>query len=155
MICSGDCVIKSLKIILPNILLGKLLNQSDSETGELQLHCELLPSNLNKCRKRLLMEAQVINAASLIMAIQVLLENDAILSSVDVVVFAATETGLRRILDAFNEEIHIYVAVMVTETDLRMNHNSWCLTRFIDSKYFGSEWYWNQQEIYVHIYIHI
>lgn len=139
LIRSGDCVIKSLKITLPNILLGKLLNQSDSETGELQLHCELLPSNLNKYRKILLMEAQVINGASLIMAIQVLLENDAILSSVDVVVFAATEAGLRRILDAFNEEIHIYVVVMVTETDLRMNHNSWCLTRFIDSKYFGSE----------------
>lgn len=136
---SGDCFIKSLKMTLPNVPIGKLLIQSDSFTGEPQLHCELLPPNLNQYKKILLMEAQVINGASLIMAVQVLLDNGAKLSNIDIVVYAATETGLRRILNAFNEEIHIYVATMTSEKDLRMGHNSWCLTRFIDTKYFGSE----------------
>lgn len=139
LIRSGDCFIKSLKMTLPNVPIGKLLIQSDSSTGEPQLHYESLPPDLNKYRKILLMEAQVINGASLIMAIQVLLDNGVELSNIDVVVYSATETGLRRILNAFNEEIHIYVAVMITEKDLRMGHNSWCLTRFIDTKYFGSE----------------
>ena len=87
LIRSGDCFIKSLKMTLPNVPIGKLLIQSDSSTGEPQLHYESLPPDLNKYRKILLMEAQVINGASLIMAIQVLLDNGVELSNIYVVLY--------------------------------------------------------------------
>ncbi|CAL9728585.1 uridine kinase [Monosporozyma unispora] len=139
MIRSGDIFIHSLKMTLPNVSIGKLLIQSDSMTGEPQLHCKFLPPHLEQFKKILLLEAQIINGASMIMAIQVLLEYGAKLENINVVVYSATETGLRRVLNAFNDEVKICVAMLIPEKELRLGHNLWCLTRFIDSKYFGSK----------------
>lgn len=139
MIRSGDCFIHALKMTLPNVTIGKLLIQSDSMTGEPQLHCKFLPPHIEHFKKILLMEAQIINGASIIMSIQVLLDHGAKLENINVVVYSATETGLRRVLNAFHNEVNIYAGKIVSEKRLRLGQDSWSLNRFVDSKYFGSK----------------
>lgn len=137
LIRSGDCFIHSLRKTLPNVSMGKLLIQSDLTTGEPQLHCEFLPFNVDKYKKVLLMEAQIINGTSMIMAIQVLLDHNVQLSNINIVCYSATEVGIRRILNAFNDNVNIYIGVVVTREEIDRHQNQWILTRFIDAKYFG------------------
>lgn len=135
LIRSGDCFMHSLKNTIPNISMGKLLIQSDSQTGEPQLHCEFLPTDIEKYETVLLMEAQIISGAAMIMAIQVLLDHGVLLERIKVVVYLATELGLRRVTNAFHECVEIFAGAIITKEEI--NHSSWAKTRFIDAKYFG------------------
>ncbi|CCK69807.1 uridine kinase URK1 KNAG_0D00550 [Huiozyma naganishii CBS 8797] len=137
LIRSGDCFIHSLRKTLPNVPIGKLLIQSDSYTGEPQLHCEFLPRGINKFKKVMLLETQIISGASMVMAIQVLLDHGVSVSCIDVVVFTATEQGLRRILNAFDGKVNVYVAILVTTEQLHNGNKEWCLSRFVERLYFG------------------
>ncbi|CCF58683.1 hypothetical protein KAFR_0F00860 [Kazachstania africana CBS 2517] len=136
---SGDCFMSSLRKTIPNISIGKLLIQSDSQTGEPQLHAEFLPDNVNEYKKVLLMEGQLISGAAMIMAIQVLLDHDVRIENISVVMYLATETGLKRVMNAFNNRVNIYVASIVTREELKNRKSNWALTRFVDAKYFGCE----------------
>lgn len=135
LIRSGDCFVHSLKNTVPNISLGKLLIQSDSQTGEPQLHCEFLPSGIEKYDRVLLMEAQIITGAAMIMAIQVLLDHAVSLKKIKVVVYLATELGIRRIINAFHDRVEIFVGTIITRKGIA--HSNWAKTRFVDAKYFG------------------
>lgn len=132
---SGDCFMHSLKKTIPNIALGKLLIQSDSQTGEPQLHCEFLPPGIDKYERVLLMEAQIISGAAMIMAIQVLLDHGVLLERIKVVVYLATELGVRRIINAFQNGVDIFAGMIVTKEAIQSR--GWAKTRFIDAKYFG------------------
>lgn len=132
---SGDCFMHSLKKTIPNIVTGKLLVQSDSTTGEPQLHFELLPPRIANYNMVLLTEAQMISGASMLMSIQVLLDHGVKLEHIKVVVFLATEISVRRILNAFDGEVDIYVGKLVTKDEL--NKCDWAKARFVGAKYFG------------------
>ncbi|CCE63006.1 hypothetical protein TPHA_0D03710 [Tetrapisispora phaffii CBS 4417] len=134
---SGDCFMSSLKNTIPSIAIGKLLIQSDSQTGEPQLHAEFLPPNIHLCNSVLLMEAHVITGANAIMAIQVLLDNDISLKNIKLVVYMATEVGIRRILNAFGSSIQIYVNFIISNEKIKSGNHNWAVTKFIDTKYFG------------------
>lgn len=133
---SGDCFMHSLRKTLPEIAIGKLLIQSDSTTGEPQLHSESLPPNIENLNTRvLLLDAQIISGAAIIMAIQILVDHGVDPSQITVVTYLATEVGLSRILKAFQE-----VTVVVGEIGFRKNieKETWFRTRFIDTDYFGT-----------------
>lgn len=132
---SGDCFMHSLKKTIPNIITGKLLVQSDSQTGEPQLHYELLPPKINHYKMVLLTEAQMISGASMIMSIQVLLDHDVELENIKLVVFLATDISVRRILNAFDGKVDIHVAKVVTKDELE--NCDWAKARFVGAKYFG------------------
>ncbi|GAV48975.1 hypothetical protein ZYGR_0N03800 [Zygosaccharomyces rouxii] len=132
---SGDCFMHSLKKTIPNIVTGKLLVQSDSRTGEPQLHFELLPPDITNYKMVLLTEAQMISGASMIMSTQVLLDHGVELENIKVVVFLATEISIRRILNAFDGKVDIYVGKIVTKNEL--NRCDWAKARFVGAKYFG------------------
>ena len=136
---SGDCFMKSLRKTIPNITIGKLLIQSDSQTGEPQLHCEFLPPNIEKFGKVFLMEGQIISGAAMIMAIQVLLDHGIDLEKISVVVYLATEVGIRRILNAFDNKVNIFAGMIISREKLQNHQYKWALTRFLDSKYFGCD----------------
>ncbi|KAL3235688.1 uridine kinase URK1 [Nakaseomyces bracarensis] len=136
---SGDCFMSSLKKAIPNMSVGKLLIQSDSQTGEPQLHCEFIPSDITRYGKVLIFEAQIISGAAMIMAIQVLLDHKVKLESIHIVVYMATELGTRRILNAFGNKVKISAAVVVTKAELKNHKSNWALTRFVDNQYFGCE----------------
>lgn len=132
---AGDCFMHSLKKTVPNIVTGKLLVQSDSQTGEPQLHYELLPPGITNYEMVLLTEAQMISGASMIMSIQVLLDHGVELENIKVVVFLATEISIRRILNAFHGKVDIYAGKLVTKNE--MQTCNWAKTRFVGAKYFG------------------
>lgn len=133
---SGDCFMRSLRKTIPNISTGKLLIQSDSQTGEPQLHCEFLPPNIDKNYKLILLtESQLISGAAMIMAIQVLLDHGVQMKNIAVVVLIATEMGVRRIVNAFGGSIKIFVGRIIDRSELK--DKRWALKNFIDSEYFG------------------
>lgn len=125
----------SLKKAIPSVVTGKLLVQSDSQTGEPQLHYEKLPPGIDTYEMVLLTEAQMISGASMIMSIQVLLDHKVELENIKVVVFLATEISVRRILNAFHGKVNIYAAKVVTKNELA--NCDWAKVRFVGAKYFG------------------
>lgn len=134
---SGDCFMHSLKKTIPNIRVGKLLIQSDSRTGEPQLHFESLPENIDQYKKVYFTETQIISGAALIMAIQVLLDHNVKLENITVVVYMATELGIKRILSAFDNKIDIVIGELIKTEQLHKENMSWSINKFIDAKYFG------------------
>ena len=134
---SGDCFLSSLRKTIPSIPVGKLLIQSDSQTGEPQLHGEFLPPEIGKFKRVLLMQGHVINGASMIMAIQVLLDQKVKSESITVVVMLSTEIGLRRIVNAFNNQVDIVVAKVVTSDEIKRGNFNWAITRSLSARYFG------------------
>ncbi|SCU80243.1 LADA_0B05908g1_1 [Lachancea dasiensis] len=136
---SGDCFMRSLKKTVPSMALGKVLIQSDSHTGEPQLHCEFVPPHIEDYEQVLLVEAQIISGAAVIMAVQVLLDHGVALNKIKVLVYLATEVGIRRISNAFNNSVQIYAGEIVPTEALGTDHCKWARKRFIDSRYFGCD----------------
>lgn len=140
---SGDCFMHSLRKTLPEIAIGKLLIQSDSFTGEPQLHTESLPPSIaSENTKVLLLDAQIITGAAVIMAIQVLLDHGVKEENITVVCYLANETGLKRVLMAF-KQVKFVLGVIGYRGSMRPEINGgnpqlWFRSRFIDSRYFGT-----------------
>lgn len=135
---SGDCFMNSLKKTFADIPIGKLLIQSDSTTGEPQLHTLSLPETAGK--RIFLFDAQVISGAAAIMAIQVLLDHKVAQCNIVLICYLLTEVGVRRIFNVFPEVT--IVAGKVSRTGLKgpLKDTDWAFrTRFIDSLYFGTD----------------
>ncbi|QPG74719.1 hypothetical protein FOA43_002052 [Brettanomyces nanus] len=138
---AGDCFIPSLKKIIPGVKVGKLLIQSDSRTGEPHLHTEKLP-DLNKNCNVLLFDAQIISGAAATMAIKVLIDYGVQESNVIMCSYLASETGVRRITNAFPEITVVAATLSHSNHSLKeVDHDtdSWMANRFIDSRYFGTD----------------
>ena len=104
--------------------------------GLFQLHSESLPPHVDdKSTRVLLLDAQVISGAAIIMAIQVLVDHGVDPSNITVVTYLATEIGLSRIMKAFKQ-----VTVVVGEIGFheKMQKETWFRKRFIDTEYFGT-----------------
>ncbi|ODV94500.1 hypothetical protein PACTADRAFT_19390, partial [Pachysolen tannophilus NRRL Y-2460] len=150
MIRSGDCFMNSIKRTLPDVTIGKLLIQSDSLTGEPQLHTESLPPSIyDNHVKILLFDAQIISGAAAIMAIQVLLDHGLRQQDIVLVGYLCTEMGMRRILNAFSEvkiivglmsqqDIKTYNEINRNVTEENYDSDWWFKTRFVDNVYFGT-----------------
>lgn len=137
---SGDCFMTSLKRTLPDIKIGKLLIQSDSKTGEPQLHSLSLPMGINnRNTKILLMDAQIISGSAVIMSIQVLIDHGIDMKDIIMVCYLASEKGVRRILSAF-PDVKIVVGKFgsLNENGQDVDSDWWFRNRYIDSLYFGS-----------------
>ncbi|ODQ82938.1 hypothetical protein BABINDRAFT_30099 [Babjeviella inositovora NRRL Y-12698] len=150
---SGDCFMASIKKTFPEISIGKLLIQSDTLTGEPQLHMESLPKTMGcGSQKIFLFDAQLISGAASIMATQVLLDHDVKIENIVLVCYLSTEIGVRRVLSAF-PGINIVAGRMssmgaetssddeAVEEDKtgELDTDWWFRNRFIDSRYFGTD----------------
>lgn len=145
---SGDCFMASIKKSFPEISIGKLLIQSDSTTGEPQLHFERLPHKLSD--KIMLFDSQIISGAGAIMAIQVLLDHHVKEQDTILITYLSTEIGIRRIVNVF-PKVKIVVGKLSSMEDSNSNNKVWYnnegfldshwhfRNRFIDSLYFGTE----------------
>lgn len=153
---SGDCFMWSLKKSFAELTIGKMLIQSDSTTGEPQLHYESLPSNVGDIGKIMLFDSQVISGAGAIMAIQVLIDHKVREEDIILVTYLSTEIGIRRIINVFpNVKIVIGKLSTMDPSKLDPKSNNGCLPwyntegfldshwhfrhRFIDSLYFGTQ----------------
>ncbi|OUM53907.1 hypothetical protein BVG19_g3237 [[Candida] boidinii] len=148
MIRSGDCFMSSLRKTIPEVKVGKLLIQQDSQTGEPQLHTEKLPPLVNG-NNVLLFDAQTISGAASIMAIKIMIDHGINEEDIILVTFFSTEIGVRRILNAFGK-VNIVIGKMGssndTDTEARKSeigycsdNDWWMSTRFIDAIYFGTD----------------
>lgn len=141
---SGDCFMNSIRKTFPAIPVGKLLIQSDSLTGEPQLHMELLPRAPAKS-KYFLFDAQIISGAGAIMAIQVLLDHRIPQLNITLVCYLLTEVAIRRILHVF-PEVTVVAGKVSNLSESLPKYNpegfrdgDWVFrNRFIDSLYFGT-----------------
>ncbi|CAI5758866.1 unnamed protein product [Candida verbasci] len=145
---SGDCFNTSLKKTFPDIIIGKLLIQSDSRTGEPQLHFESLPKNLGTNDTVMLFDSQFISGAGAIMAIQVLIDHNIKEENIIIITYLSTEISIRRILHVFpNVKIVIGKLSSMEKPNDKLWYNeeeildtSWPFrNRFIDSLYFGTD----------------
>ncbi|BAO41755.1 Uridine kinase [Kluyveromyces marxianus] len=134
---SGDCFMSSLRKTIPSVAVGKLLIQSDSRTGEPQLHCLFIPPKIESFNQVLLMDAQIISGSAIIMALQVLVDHHIELKNIKVIVYLATETGIRRIVDATNNQVKIYAGEIISDERIRSNQCNWGRRHFVDTCYFG------------------
>ncbi|EER33506.1 uridine kinase [Candida tropicalis MYA-3404] len=145
---SGDCFMSSIKRSFPEISIGKLLIQSDSSTGEPQLHFESLPHNLTTRGEIMLFDSQIISGAGAIMAIQVLLDHGVKESDIILISYLSTEIGIRRIVNVF-PKVKIVIGKLSSMEDgdnqqwynkERFLDSHWHFrNRFIDSLYFGTD----------------
>ena len=142
---SGDCFMNALKKTIPEISVGKFLIQSDSLTGEPQLHTESLPRKLLDSKKILLFDAQIISGSAAIMAIQVLIDHKVKMENILLCCYLSTEIGLRRILRVF-PQVRIVIGKLSSMDNKVKQYNIenfkdtyWQFrTRFVDSFYFGT-----------------
>lgn len=146
---SGDCFNTAIKKTFVDIPLGKLLIQSDSLTGEPQLHTENLPKGLNDidCKKILLFDAQLISGAAAIMAIQVLIDHKVRQEDIALCTYLCTEIALRRILRVF-PRVNLVIGKLsnLPGTEKFPDYNpekfidsTWQFrNRFVDSLFFGA-----------------
>lgn len=147
---SGDCFINSIKKTFVDIPIGKLLIQSDSMTGEPQLHTERLPRGIDciSNKKILLFDAQIISGAAAIMAIQVLLDHKVDQKDIIFCSYLSTEIGVRRISRVF-PNVKLVVGKLSSLGDSsdfpfynpeKFLDNHWHFkNRFVDSIYFGAK----------------
>ncbi|CAH2355663.1 uridine kinase [[Candida] railenensis] len=160
---SGDCFMSSVKKTFPEIAIGKLLIQSDSMTGEPQLHTESLPKSIKNVsktgRKIFLFDAQIISGAASIMAIQVLVDYGISVKDIILCSYLSTEIGIRRIIHAFpdvklvlgkvssmnsSQEEGLVRGEVVDKIDgynlEGFKDTDWVFSnRYIDSLYFGTD----------------
>lgn len=146
---SGDCFLNSIKKTLLDIPIGKLLIQSDSLTGEPQLHYEKLPKGFSTIdnKKILLFDAQIISGAAAIMAIQILVDHKINLEDIIFCTYLSTEIGVRRILRVF-PKVNLVIGKLSSLNDTqkfpdynpeKFTDTNWHFrNRFIDSLYFGT-----------------
>lgn len=145
---SGDCFLPSIKKSIPDVLIGKMLIQSDARTGEPQLHYESLPPSINAPnRKVFLFDSQVISGAAAIMAIQILLDHKVRPENIVLVTYLSTELGLGRIKRSFPTVKCVVGKLSSIEpsaedawyNEEKFRDSDWFFSnRFIDSLYFGT-----------------
>ncbi|CAK9439371.1 uncharacterized protein LODBEIA_P35250 [Lodderomyces beijingensis] len=147
---SGDCFMTALKKSFSELAVGKMLIQSDSSTGEPQLHYEKLPSAIDQIGKIMLFDSQIISGAGVIMAIQVLIDHKVKEEDIIVISYLCTEIGVRRVTNVF-PKVKIVIgklssmdlsddcAVPWYNQEKSLDSHWHFRNRFIDSLYFGTE----------------
>lgn len=129
---AGECFEHSLKMTIPTVKLGKLLIQSDSQTGEPKLHTLHLPPQLltsESKRTVLLVDAQMTSGAAAIMAITVLLDHGVREDEIIFVTYLANLIAIKRLRGVFSK-VKLVVG-MVEPAEVRT-------PRFVDEKYYGT-----------------
>ena len=141
---SGDCFMNCVRKTFPAIPTGKLLIQSDSLTGEPQLHYEVLPKS-SKGSIYFLLDAQIISGAGAVMAIQVLIDHKVEQKNIVLISYLLTEIAVKRILNVFPEVTIVVGKISNTDSpDPAYNQEGfkdadWPFrTRFVDLLYFGT-----------------
>ncbi|KAK9478228.1 uridine kinase family-domain-containing protein [Lipomyces japonicus] len=124
---AGACFETSLRRILPETAIGKILIQSSSNTGEPFLHYLNIPPDIAK-RFVLLVDAQATTGSAAIMAIRVLVDHGVLPTNICFVTYLADKNiAIKRILAAFPQ-----VKIVVGKEDDEIKQ------RFIDTRYFGA-----------------
>lgn len=97
---------------------GRVLIQSNSRTGEPELHYLVLPKDIDKHEAVLLLDAQMSSGGSALMAVQVLLDHGVKMDRIVLATYSAGRMGLQRLTMAF-PDIAVVVGNVVEDVEER------------------------------------
>ncbi|KAG0168016.1 hypothetical protein DFQ30_005384 [Apophysomyces sp. BC1015] len=97
---AGSAMETGLRRVCSDVLIGKILIQTDPSTGEPQLHYLKLPPDVKNYHV-VLMDATIGTGAAALMALRVLLDHDVPPERIIFMTFLATPVGLHAIANAF------------------------------------------------------
>ncbi|CAD5226000.1 unnamed protein product [Bursaphelenchus xylophilus] len=112
---AGETIERSLRNVIKDCKIGKILIQTNDRTKEPELYYLRLPKNVSDY-KVLLMDANVATGAAAIMAIRILLDHDVKEENITLLSLLMAETGVHSIAYAFPK-----VKLVTTAVDNRIN----------------------------------
>lgn len=122
---SGGTFEVALRRILPDARIGRILIQSNSRTGEPELHYQKVPAQISETSV-LIMDPQVVTGAGALMTVRVVKDFGVPEEEIVFVTAMARSEGLRRLSNAFPK-----LKVVACQVD-----DGWD-RRWVDSRYFG------------------
>lgn len=132
---AGETMEQSLSEVCKDIRIGKILIQTNWDTGEPELHYLRLPTDIKEYQV-ILMDATVATGAAAMMAIRVLLDHDVPESNINLVSLLMAESGVHTIAYAFP-----HVKIITTAVDPEINEKFHVLPGIgnFGDRYFGTE----------------
>ncbi|XP_017780348.1 PREDICTED: uridine-cytidine kinase-like 1 isoform X1 [Nicrophorus vespilloides] len=132
---AGETMEQAFSDVCKDIRIGKILIQTNFNTGEPELFYLRLPKDI-KDYKVILMDATVATGAAAMMAIRVLLDHDVAESNILIVSLLMAESGVHSIAYAFPE-----VQIVTTAIDPEINDKFYVLPGIgnFGDRYFGTE----------------
>ncbi|KAG5937859.1 hypothetical protein E4U53_008125 [Claviceps sorghi] len=99
----GSAFEPALRKTIPDCRTGRLLIQSDSLTGEPELHYLRLPEDIHAHESVLLLDTQMASGGAALMAVQVLVDHGVSLRKIVLATYSAGRVGLHRLTTVFPE----------------------------------------------------
>jgi len=132
---AGETMEQALSEVCKDIRIGKILIQTNWDTGEPELYYLRLPKDI-KDYQVILMDATVATGAAAMMAIRVLLDHDVPEESINLVSLLMAESGVHTIAYAFPN-----VKIVTTAVDPEINEKFHVLPGIgnFGDRYFGTE----------------
>ncbi|XP_074032939.1 uridine-cytidine kinase-like lethal (2) k01209 [Leptinotarsa decemlineata] len=132
---AGETMEQAVCDVCKDIRIGKILIQTNLNTGEPELYYLRLPKDI-KDYKVILMDATVATGAAAMMAIRVLLDHDVLESNILIVSLLMAESGVQSIAYAFPQ-----VQIVTTAIDPEINDKFYVLPGIgnFGDRYFGTE----------------
>ncbi|KAI1711234.1 uracil phosphoribosyltransferase domain-containing protein [Ditylenchus destructor] len=132
---AGDTLAKSLRSVIRDCKMGKILIQTNEESMEPELHYLRLPKDISKY-KVLLMDATVATGAAAMMAIRILLDHDVKEENIILLSLLMAETGVHRLAYAFPK-----LTLVTTAVDPHISEQYYVIPGLgnFGDRYFGSE----------------
>ncbi|ELU05526.1 hypothetical protein CAPTEDRAFT_119822, partial [Capitella teleta] len=132
---AGECLEPALSEVCKHIRLGKILIQTNLDTGEPELHYLRLPKDIKE-NHIMLMDATVATGAAAMMAIRVLLDHDVPEENILLVSLLMAESGVHSVAYAFPK-----VRLVTTAVDPDVNDQFHILPGIgnFGNRYFGTE----------------
>ncbi|OAD61380.1 Uridine-cytidine kinase-like 1 [Eufriesea mexicana] len=132
---AGETMEQAIRDVCKDIRIGKILIQTNQQTGEPELYYLRLPKDI-KDYKVILMDATVATGAAAIMAIRVLLDHDVAEENVLLVSLLMAESGVHSIAYAFPR-----VKIVTSALDPVINEKFYVLPGMgnFGDRYFGTE----------------
>lgn len=134
-ICGGEPLEDALEDVCKDVRVGKILIQTNAETGEPELYYLKLPEEIKDYRV-ILMDAAVATGAASMMAIRVLIDHDVPEENITLVSILMAVSGVFTIAYAFKN-----VKMVTSEVDPSINDEFQIVPGFgnFANRYFGTE----------------
>lgn len=126
---AGGCFERPLRECIPGAQIGKLLIQSNTNTGEPEFHYINLPKDIVG-KKVLVLDAQLVTGSAALMAIAILTDYGVPEQDIIFVTYMAMPRGLTRLACAFG--VHVIVGIQGELGEAIYAR------RFVDKSYFGA-----------------
>jgi uridine kinase len=132
---AGETMEQAVRDVCKDIRIGKILIQTNEQTGEPELYYLRLPKDIKDYRV-ILMDATVATGAAAMMAIRVLLDHDVVEDNIMLVSLLMAESGVHSIAYAFPN-----VKIVTSALDPEINEKFYVLPGIgnFGDRYFGTE----------------